>query len=112
MVCLMSEIGHQNQRTCVRARICVKTDDSMILLGCHVVRKEGSHRTIYEPAKRKGIQTNYNFWLQSDTFVTTAQPRIRETWSKLLLTGLHGSIMYAIIEEKGRFRRAQLLFYF
>ncbi len=37
----------------------------MILLGCHEVRKEVSHRTIYGSAKRTGIQTNHTLFQQA-----------------------------------------------
>jgi hypothetical protein len=39
--------------------ICVKTQDSLLLLGCLEARKEANQRTVYESAKRTGIKTNH-----------------------------------------------------
>ena len=42
-----------------KTRICVKTPDSLLLLGCYEARKEASHWTIYESGKRTRIETNH-----------------------------------------------------
>jgi hypothetical protein len=39
--------------------ICVKTQDSLLLLGCLEARKEANQRTVYGSAKRTGIKTNH-----------------------------------------------------
>src|SRR5205823_11057685 len=44
-----------------KTRICVKTPDSLLLLGCYEARKEASHWTIYESGKRTRIETNHIF---------------------------------------------------
>ena len=51
--------------------ICVKLKNSAILLGCLEASKEASHWTIYESAKRTGIQTNHNSEFDSltDSFI-------------------------------------------
>lgn len=43
----------------LRGRICVKTKDSTLLLGCYEARKEASHWTIYGSGERTGIETNH-----------------------------------------------------
>jgi hypothetical protein len=54
-----------DQRTCYGSQtgpmtwICVKTQDSLLLLGCLEARKEANQRTVYGAAKRTGIKTNH-----------------------------------------------------
>src|SRR6266566_1813353 len=70
-----------------KTQICVKIQDSLLLLGCYEARKEASHWTSYASGERTRIKTNHS---TEHVFALTAllgfrfAPRLRDALSRHL----------------------------